>query len=92
MSLPLTLAVLDGMVVTIANETLVIPLTAIVETLQPKPAAVHGFGGDTRVIAIRDHRDRQQPRPAPDRFDHGVRAYRISHGNPGILRRYHVGA
>jgi|GEM_PF-2691829 two-component system chemotaxis sensor kinase CheA len=40
MSLPLTLAVLDGMVVTIANETLVIPLTAIVETLQPKPAAV----------------------------------------------------
>jgi two-component system, chemotaxis family, sensor kinase CheA len=54
MSLPLTLAVLDGMVVTVANETLVVPLTTIVETLQPKPAAVHGFGGDTRVIAIRD--------------------------------------
>jgi two-component system chemotaxis sensor kinase CheA len=54
MSLPLTLAVLDGMVVTVASQTLVIPLTAIVETLQPKPADVHGFGGGSRVIAIRD--------------------------------------
>ncbi len=32
-SLPLTLAVLDGMVVTVASETLVVPLNAIVETL-----------------------------------------------------------
>ena len=54
MSLPLTLAVLDGMVVTVASETLVVPLTAIIETLQPKPATVHGFGGAARVIAIRD--------------------------------------
>ena len=38
MSLPLTLAVLDGMVVRVADQTLVVPLTAIVETLQPKPA------------------------------------------------------
>ncbi len=54
MSLPLTLAVLDGMVVTVASQTLVVPLTAIVETLQPKQADVHGFGGGARVIAIRD--------------------------------------
>jgi two-component system chemotaxis sensor kinase CheA len=54
MSLPLTLAVLDGMVVTVADQTLVVPLTAIVETLQPKQADVHGMGGDSRVIAIRD--------------------------------------
>ena len=54
MSLPLTLAVLDGMVVTVAGETLVVPLTAIIETLQPNAAAVHGFGGNARVIAIRD--------------------------------------
>ena len=38
MSLPLTLAVLDGMVVTVGGQTLVVPLTAIVETLQPKSA------------------------------------------------------
>ncbi len=37
MSLPLTLAVLDGMVVTVANQTLVVPLTAIVETLHRRP-------------------------------------------------------
>jgi two-component system chemotaxis sensor kinase CheA len=54
MSLPLTLAVLDGMVVTVAGETLVVPLTAIAETLQPKPPAVHGFGGTARVISIRN--------------------------------------
>ncbi len=55
MSLPLTLAVLDGMVVNVAGQTLVVPLTAIVETLQPKAAEVHGLGGAARVIAIRDH-------------------------------------
>jgi len=54
MSLPLTLAVLDGMVVTVAGQTLVVPLTAIIETLQPKPSDVHGFGGGARVIAIRN--------------------------------------
>ncbi len=54
MSLPLTLAVLDGMVVSVAGQTLVAPITAIVETLQPKPGDVHGLGGDARVIAIRD--------------------------------------
>ncbi len=55
MSLPLTLAVLDGMVVTVAGQTLVVPLTAIVETLQPKAVEVHGLGGAARVIAIREH-------------------------------------
>jgi two-component system, chemotaxis family, sensor kinase CheA len=54
LSLPLTLAVLDGMVVTAGGQTLVVPLTAIVETLQPKIADVHGFGGGARVIAIRE--------------------------------------
>jgi two-component system chemotaxis sensor kinase CheA len=53
MSLPLTLAVLDGMVVTAGDQTLVAPLTAIVETLQPKASEVHGLGGGSRVISIR---------------------------------------
>src|SRR5690606_14194807 len=48
-----TLAVLDGMVVTVAGQTLVVPLSAIVETLQPKAADVHGLGEKARVIAIR---------------------------------------
>ena len=54
MSLPLTLAVLDGMVVTVAGQTLVVPLTAIVETLQPEAGNVHKFGAEQRLIAIRD--------------------------------------
>ncbi len=53
LSLPLTLAVLDGMVVTVAGQTLVVPLTAIVETLQPKGPEVHGLGERAKVIAIR---------------------------------------
>ncbi|MCP8896781.1 chemotaxis protein CheA [Shinella daejeonensis] len=54
MSLPLTLAVLDGMVVTVAGQTLVVPLTAIVETLQPEAAAIHSFGAAQRLISIRN--------------------------------------
>ncbi len=53
MSLPLTLAVLDGMVVSAGGETLVVPLSAIVETLQPRPADVHAATGGGRVISIR---------------------------------------
>ena len=54
MSLPLTLAVLDGMVVTVAGQTLVVPLTAIVETLQPEAASIHSFGANQRLISIRN--------------------------------------
>ena len=53
MSLPLTLAVLDGMVVSVAGQTLVAPLTAIIETLQLKPENVYGLGDGATVIAIR---------------------------------------
>jgi len=54
MSLPLTLAVLDGMVVTVAGQTLVVPLTAIVETLQPESKNIHSFGANQRLISIRN--------------------------------------
>ncbi len=53
MSLPLTLAVLDGMVVKVADQTLVVPLTAIVETLRPKRSDVHSLGVNARVISDR---------------------------------------
>ena len=53
MSLPLTLAVLDGMVVKVADQTLVVPLTTILETLKPKPGDVYGLGPDSQVIGIR---------------------------------------
>ncbi len=53
MSLPLTLAVLDGMVVSVGGQTLVAPLTAIIETLQPRTGDVHSLGDGATVIAIR---------------------------------------
>jgi two-component system chemotaxis sensor kinase CheA len=54
LSLPLTLAVLDGMVVTVAGQTLVAPLTAVIETLQPKLDTVRALGPSGMVVAVRD--------------------------------------
>jgi len=53
LSLPLTLAVLDGMVVTVGEQTLVVPITAIVESLQPKPGEVQPLGPGGSVLAVR---------------------------------------
>jgi two-component system chemotaxis sensor kinase CheA len=54
LSLPLTLAVLDGMAVSVAGQTLVVPITAIVETSKPKKGEVHSLGAEGRVMSIRD--------------------------------------
>jgi two-component system chemotaxis sensor kinase CheA len=53
LSLPLTLAVLDGMVVRAAGQTLIIPLGAIIETLQPRREAVHNLDATMQVISLR---------------------------------------
>jgi two-component system chemotaxis sensor kinase CheA len=52
-SLPLTLAILDGMVVRIAGQTTIIPLTDIVETLKPKPEDIHYLSTEGQVVFIR---------------------------------------
>jgi two-component system chemotaxis sensor kinase CheA len=54
LSLPLTLAVLDGMVVTSEEHTLVAPLTAIIETLQPKADEVRKIGPNRMLLAVRE--------------------------------------
>lgn len=54
-SLPLTLAVLDGMVVRVAGETLVVPLNAILETLALTKEEIREFGPETHVVNIRDN-------------------------------------
>lgn len=54
LSLPLTLAVLDGMVVEAAGQTLIAPLTAIVESLTPRIDDIHHVGGHDPVIRFRD--------------------------------------
>ncbi len=52
-SLPLTLAVLDGMVVDVAGQTLVVPISAVIETLQPNEADLHKVSADGPTVKIR---------------------------------------
>ena len=51
--LPLTLAILDGMSVAVGNSTYIIPLTFIVESLQPKTEDVKSMANRGRVLSIR---------------------------------------
>lgn len=53
LSLPLTLAVLDGMVVAVGPETYIVPLTHIMESLRPQPSDIHPVIGRADVLAIR---------------------------------------
>ncbi|MCA3555384.1 chemotaxis protein CheA [Aestuariivirga sp.] len=54
LSLPLTLAVLDGIVVTVDEQVFVIPLTAIVETVKHEPSRIHHLGDHSFVLRVRD--------------------------------------
>ncbi len=54
MTLPLTLAVLDGMVVAVGNQTFVLPLSHIVESLRPRAEDVRAFGRDRSLLRVRN--------------------------------------
>jgi two-component system chemotaxis sensor kinase CheA len=54
LSLPLTLAVLDGIVVSVDAQTYVIPLTAIVETVMHDSSRIHHVGDHSFVLRVRD--------------------------------------
>ncbi|MFP3786375.1 ATP-binding protein, partial [Burkholderia sp. SIMBA_024] len=43
--LPLTLAILDGMSVRVADEVFILPLNAVMESLQPREADLHPLAG-----------------------------------------------
>ncbi|MBY6002451.1 chemotaxis protein CheA [Salipiger bermudensis] len=51
--LPLTLAVMDGFVISIADQTMVIPIASIIETIRPNPRDLHCIGTDGEVISVR---------------------------------------
>ena len=53
LSLPLTLAVLDGMVISVGAERFVLPLTNIVESLRPKASDLHGLVNKCDVMMAR---------------------------------------
>lgn len=52
-SLPLTLAVLDGMVVQAAGQTLVVPLSAIIETAKLEVDNIHHLASSGEMMQIR---------------------------------------
>lgn len=52
-SLPLTLAILDGMIVRVGTENYIIPITSIIETMRPKTEEVKRVQGHSDVINVR---------------------------------------
>jgi len=51
--LPLTLAILDGMSVKVNNEVFILPLNAVMESLQPLEDDLHPLAGGERVLEVR---------------------------------------
>jgi two-component system chemotaxis sensor kinase CheA len=51
--LPLTLAILDGMSIAASDELYIIPLTFIIESLQPRVIDIKGMAGRGNVINVR---------------------------------------
>ncbi|NLW03624.1 MAG: chemotaxis protein CheA [Pseudomonadaceae bacterium] len=51
--LPLTLAILDGMSLRVGDEVFILPLTRIIESMQPDPEQLKTLSGKGRVVHIR---------------------------------------
>ncbi len=51
--LPLTLAILDGMSVRVADEVFILPLNAVMESLQPTAEELKPLAGGERVLEVR---------------------------------------
>lgn len=51
--LPLTLAILDGMSVKVGEEVFILPLNAVMESLQPLAEDLHPLAGGERVLQVR---------------------------------------
>jgi two-component system chemotaxis sensor kinase CheA len=52
--LPLTLAILDGMTVAVGGEVFILPLNAVIESLQPAAGDVRTIAGEARVLRVRE--------------------------------------
>ncbi|ANE74113.1 chemotaxis protein CheA [Dickeya solani] len=51
--LPLTLAILDGMSVKVNNDVFILPLNAVMESLQPQAEDLYPLAGGERVLQVR---------------------------------------
>jgi two-component system chemotaxis sensor kinase CheA len=52
-TLPLTLAILDGMIVRVGHERYIIPIVHIIESMRPKSEEVRSVAGGGSVIRVR---------------------------------------
>ncbi|MDP4301543.1 chemotaxis protein CheA [Leptothrix discophora] len=52
--LPLTLAIMDGMSVGVADEVYILPLASVVESFQVTDKTIKTIGGNGRVVQVRD--------------------------------------
>ncbi|WP_355660784.1 chemotaxis protein CheA [Halomonas salifodinae] len=52
--LPLTLAILDGMSIKVGEEVFILPLSAVLESLQPRQEDLYAMAGDDVVLKVRD--------------------------------------
>ena len=52
--LPLTLAILDGQLVRVGQETYIIPLVSIIETLQTRAEQINAIAGQAELYKLRD--------------------------------------
>jgi two-component system chemotaxis sensor kinase CheA len=53
LALPLTLAVMDGMVIKVGGQTYVLPMSAIVECLRPSRSDIHNLLGGRGMLRLR---------------------------------------
>ena len=51
--LPLTLAMLDGQVLQVGHQAMVLPIVAITESVRPAPGSVHALADLSEVIVVR---------------------------------------
>ncbi|OTA21127.1 chemotaxis protein CheA [Xenorhabdus beddingii] len=51
--LPLTLAILDGMSVRVNEEVFILPLSAVVSSLQPQEEDIYPLAGDEKLLQVR---------------------------------------
>jgi two-component system, chemotaxis family, sensor kinase CheA len=73
--LPLTLAIMDGMSVRVADEVYILPLASVIESFQIKPSDINTMAQGARVVKVRDEYmpvvELEQIFQVP-RFEHGT--------------------
>ncbi|HEY6869839.1 MAG TPA: chemotaxis protein CheA [Novosphingobium sp.] len=53
LTLPLTLAISEGMIINVGDQSLVVPLANVVESLRPAPGEVRGLGVGNQMLNVR---------------------------------------